>query len=168
MVSSVAAGARPRGARRSRSAICSAVTSGWSPDSTTNGPALDDVARGEHRGAGALALALLGHLDPVGQPLGDAVAGPHDADHPAGARLARGVDDPLDHGLAADPVQNLGNVRPHPRALAGGHDEDREGLGHGAEGTSERGDLPHRACAAVHRGRRPMLCATGAIGGSSN
>ena len=94
-------------------------------------PALDRAARREHGRGRSLALVLLDGLDPVGKHVGHALARPDDAQHALGARLPRGVGDPLDHRLAADAVQHLRRVRVHSRAMAGGHDQDREGLGHG-------------------------------------
>ena len=52
--------------------------------------------------------------------------------HRARAGVAGGIHDPLDHRFTADRVQHLGRAGVHPRAVAGGHDQDREGLGHGA------------------------------------
>ena len=59
------------------------------------------LPRGEHGGPGALALALLGHLDVVRQPLGHPITGPHDRNHPPGAGRPRGIGNPLDERLAA-------------------------------------------------------------------
>ncbi len=91
---------------------------------------VDAVTRSEYRGARALPLELLGDLHVVGQAGGHAVAWPHNAHDPARACLARRIDDPLDHGLSADGVQDLGGLGPHPGAPPGGHDENRERLGH--------------------------------------
>src|SRR5918999_4481377 len=96
-----------------------------------DGPLLRMVARGEDGRTRALPLALLGNENAVGQPVGDPVTGPDDADDATGTGRDGGIDDPLDHGLAADRVEDLGSPRQHPRAPAGGHDEDREGVGHG-------------------------------------
>ena len=86
----------------------------------------------EHRGSRALALDLLDDHDVVRKPFGYALARPNHAHHRARAGVAGGVHDPLDHRFTADPVQHLGGAGVHPRAVAGGHDQDREGLGHGA------------------------------------
>src|ERR687895_759591 len=107
-----------------------------------DGPLPGEVARGEDRRTRALPLALLGDLDRVRQPLRDTVTGPDDANHPAGTGREGGIDDPLDHGLAADPVEDLGSLRPHPRAPAGGHDEDREWLGHGPRRVPAAAPMP--------------------------
>ena len=93
------------------------------------------LARGEHGGAGALALALLG--DGRRRRAGRSATpspGPRDADDLVRAGLAGGVDDPLDHRLAADGMQHLGQPErmrvPCPAAMI----EDGEGLGHGLGG----------------------------------
>ncbi len=88
------------------------------------------VARREHGRAGALPLDLLGDLDPVRKPLGNAVARPDDRHDPPGTRLPGGIDNPLQERLARHPMKHLRSVRAHPSALAGGHDEDREWRGH--------------------------------------
>jgi hypothetical protein len=102
-------------------------------------PILDGVARGQHGRPRPLPFRLLGDLDAVRQAFGDAVLRPHDAHDTPRTGRACGIRDPLDHGLPADPVKNLGGLRPHPRAPAGGHDEDREGLGHGPVRVPVRG-----------------------------
>ena len=57
-----------------------------------------------------------------------------------------GVDNALDHGLAADAVQHFGHFGIHARAFAGGEDDDVEGCcGHGilsADGISLDGQRP--------------------------
>ena len=69
------------------------------------------VPRGIDRGRGPLALALLGDLDAVADALGHAAVRPDDRDDPIGARAARGIDDPREHGPAADRVQHLRQSR---------------------------------------------------------
>ena len=111
--------------------------------------------RRQHGRAGALALALLDDLDPRRQALGDAVTRPNNRDHSTRAGRPSGIDDPLDEHLSGDAVKHLGRLGPHPRALAGGHDEDRKRLGHG--------------CMRVPgRGTTHGLCSSNLSGGSSN
>ncbi len=85
----------------------------------------------QHGRAGALAVALVGGEHPLGQALGHPLVGAHHAHHALGSRLAGSVDHPLDHRLAADGVEDLGQLGAHARAASGGHDEHGEGLGHG-------------------------------------
>ena len=59
------------------------------------------------RGRRALALALLGDLDAVADALRHAAVRPDDRDDPIGARTARGIDDPFEHGPTADRVKHL-------------------------------------------------------------
>src|SRR5918992_1469867 len=101
-------------------------------------PVDDGRPRGEHGRAGPLALVLLGNLDPLRESLRHPVARPDNAHDPGRARPARGIDHPLDHGLTADGMKHLRSARPHPRPLAGGHDEGREGLGHGSRSVAPR------------------------------
>ena len=61
---------------------------------------------------------------PSGRPGGEVAVGRDDHGDPLGARLARGEHRPGDHRPAADRVQDLGQRRAHPRALARGHDQD--------------------------------------------
>ena len=105
------------------------------------------IPRRQHGRPGALALALLDHLDVVGKALGHTLSRAHDAHDAARPGVKAGIHDPLDHGLAADPVQHLGRAGVHPRAVAGSHDQDREGLGHGARRVApERGMRPRSRC----------------------
>ena len=56
------------------------------------------------------------------------------ADHHVDALRAEalcGIDNALEHGLAADAVQHFGKGGIHARAFAGGEDNDMEGLVHG-------------------------------------
>ena len=62
-------------------------------------PAAGCLSRGENGGACALTLVLLGDLDTVRKPLGDAVTRPDDRDHPLRTGRARRIDDPLHKGL---------------------------------------------------------------------
>ena len=149
-------------------AICSGVTSGWSPERTTTGPSPVWSRAARTAAPVPSPSRCSATVTVVRQPVGDAVTGPDDAHDPRGTGRDGGVDDPLDHGLAADPVQDLGSPGPHPRALAGGHDEDREGLGHGprrvtaeAEGlcssaTGEWCNRQHRAL-DLERGFKSLL-----------
>ena len=128
---------------------------------------VDRPARGENRGGRALTLVLLDRLDTGLQPGGNTVARADHAHDPLRPGLPRGVHDPLDHGLPADPMQHLGSARSHPRALAGGHDQDREGLGHGdvsvaVRGTAERvRSIPVRWGVVQLAGLRVLVPATG-------
>ena len=89
------------------------------------------VASGEHRGAGALSFALLGHDDPLGQVLCNPLPGADHTDDLVRAGPPGSVDHPLHHRLAADGMQDLGQLGAHARAAPGSHDEHGEGLGHG-------------------------------------
>src|SRR5205823_2798461 len=91
---------------------------------------LDGAARGQDGGARALALRLLGGLDARWQDVGDAAAVPNHADDSVGARVLRGLDDPVEHRDAADGVQDLRERRVHARPVARGHDERGELRGH--------------------------------------
>src|SRR5262249_43832787 len=51
-----------------------------------------------------------------------------DRDHAIGTGLACRRHDPGDHGASRDLVQDLGAIRLHPGAEAGGHDQDQRGL----------------------------------------
>ncbi len=82
--------------------------SGWSPESRrTVSSSREQVPRGVDRRRRPLALALLGELDAVADALLDPTARPNDGDDPLGARAACGIDDPREHGPAANRVQHL-------------------------------------------------------------
>jgi hypothetical protein len=42
-----------------------------------------------------------------------------------GARIGHGIDDPIDHGAAAEHMQDFGSPRPHAGAVTGGQDDGR-------------------------------------------
>ncbi len=88
------------------------------------------LTRGEHRGAGALAVGLLGDRHVPGKAVLHALTRPRDAHDLRRARRAGGVDDPADHRLPAHSVQHLGGLGLHPSPVAGGHDQGSEGLRH--------------------------------------
>jgi hypothetical protein len=86
--------------------------------------AVDHARRGADRAAGPVGLALDDRLDSVGQRGGEVVLGGADHGYPSCARVAGGGDGPREHGAPAHGVQDLGQLGPHPRALARGHDEN--------------------------------------------
>ena len=54
-----------------------------------------------------------------------------DHDDPVHPEFDEGVDDVEHHGPTADPVERLGQGRPHARTLAGGEDDGAQLRGHG-------------------------------------
>jgi hypothetical protein len=88
------------------------------------------VARREDRAARALAVGLRGDRYSVGERVVDAFLRPRHGDDLIRAGGVGRVDHPLDHRPAAHGVQDLRQLRLHARALARGHDDDGEGVGH--------------------------------------
>jgi hypothetical protein len=62
------------------------------------------------------AVEVSGELDLVGA---------HDDLDVFGAGLGHRVQDPIDHGAAAEWMEHLGSTRPHPGAVTGGEDDGR-------------------------------------------
>ena len=82
------------------------------------------VERRPHRAAGSIGLRLHDGLGALREGPGEVAVGRDDHADAPGAGLLRGENRPGDHRPAADRVQDLGHRRAHPRALAGGHDQD--------------------------------------------
>ena len=146
----------------SRPARCSADTSGWSPERTTTGPPADSISPRAARTADPVPSPSVcsASSTPSGRPFGHAVAGPHHADDAIGAGLATGIHDPLEHGLAADAVEHLRKLRPHPSPPPGGHDQDREGLSHSdlsVPAKSNRGATGEGGIGPPFRGPKPRV-----------
>ena len=74
---------------------------------------------------------LLDDLDTLGKRIRNAITRPDNRDNPLRTRLPSRIDDPLDKGPSRHLMKHLGNIGPHPSALASGHDEDRKRRGHG-------------------------------------
>ena len=131
---------------------CSAETSGWSPERIDHRRRrrLERVAGREHRRAGALALGLLGEprrrrASPSATPspgLTTQTIRSAPASRPASMTHSS-------MGLPQTRCSTLGRSDRMRVPLAGGHDQDREGLGHRTVSVPrERRD---RAAQAAHR-----------------
>jgi hypothetical protein len=90
----------------------------------------DHLGGGAQGAAGAVGLRLDDGLGPVGKAGGEVVPGRDDHAHAPRPRLARGEDRPRDHRPAAYRVEDLGQGRAHPCALARGHDQGRRRVAH--------------------------------------
>ena len=107
------------------SAISSGGTSGWSPFRTTTVSASRTTSSAARTappvpsGSGWTTVSVPSGRAPERSRSGETIT----QTRPAPASL-RGEHRPGDHRPAADRVQDLGQRRAHPRALAGGHDQD--------------------------------------------
>ena len=84
-----------------------------------------DLTRGSaNRVARAAGLRLDGECHVGREVAGELASGAADDDDPADAGLERRGDRPGDHRPAAEVVEHLRTTRAHPRADAGGEDDD--------------------------------------------
>ena len=106
-------------------------TSGASPISTTTSPSKPISGSRPARTASPVPRrsVWMARSQPGGKDLGDGLLlGSRDHDQALRRQAEGGVDDVREHGPAADLVQDLRHVRLHPRAQAGGEDDDGQRL----------------------------------------